>query len=552
MKLKIILGFLLALSISSPGLSSPVSAAGDDAPGASLFGASSPSSNPQSEDASNASEPLEPLPSEYKPSEPPPVVSAPSPDGGLQIKSTTDHANAENMTWPVLPGESLNDVARMFYPKNKVMQKQFVSKTQSLNAAEKVIINPSASAKSAIMLVVPTQNSLMMDARAGKAKAKKSNKKKLQMSYNIKELVERVPASLIKEYENLISKNAFLKEELAKLHARLGVLQEKLSNLKLVLDKTFDFPAQALPANDDAGKKVFKNLSDNTPDAKKSETPLSVILQKPNNAAVDKPKFEELAEEQDPQKENVIFNELNKNLLIIAMLLVGLAALGSHLLRKYRQSMYEKFSLSTTKMEETQVNFGGYWVDTEHQGTAQDDTKAAPEQATNAAPAGTQAFLNTEARVMRSKADTILEEAKLLMSVNRSKDAIEHLKLSIDENPKVAINNWLYLLEIFRKVNMKTDFEAYAQSLHQTFNVMTPVWYQAGMASVAMVVPQHIEEFSHVVAKLCEEWPNESASEYLRSLITDNRDGIRAGFSKPVLDEILCLIALLETRNDFI
>jgi hypothetical protein len=46
-------------------------------------------------------------------------------------------------------------------------------------------------------------------------------------------------------------------------------------------------------------------------------------------------------------------------------------------------------------------------------------------------------------------------------------------------------------------------------------------------------------------------WPTAEAKDYLRGLITDSRDGERAGFGKAVLSEILFLIALLDTRKDF-
>lgn len=46
-------------------------------------------------------------------------------------------------------------------------------------------------------------------------------------------------------------------------------------------------------------------------------------------------------------------------------------------------------------------------------------------------------------------------------------------------------------------------------------------------------------------------WPGDQAKDYLRCLIIDNRDGERAGCGKAVLSEILLLIALLDTRQDF-
>jgi hypothetical protein len=154
-------------------------------------------------------------------------------------------------------------------------------------------------------------------------------------------------------------------------------------------------------------------------------------------------------------------------------------------------------------------------------------------------------FVNTEMRVTQSKVASSLEEAKLLMSVNRSQDAIAHLKATIEAHPKSSINSWLYLLEVFRKLNFKQDFENYAEQLHKTFNVMTPVWYET---ENTLYVPQHLEEFPHIMEKLYATWPSDMTKEYLRGLITDNRGGDRAGFSKSALSEILLLISVLDIR----
>jgi len=133
------------------------------------------------------------------------------------------------------------------------------------------------------------------------------------------------------------------------------------------------------------------------------------------------------------------------------------------------------------------------------------------------------------------------------MSINRSSDAIVHLKMTIESQPKASINHWLYLLEIFRKLNLKEDFENYATELHNNFNVMTPIWYET---DVAIYVPQNLEEFPHIMEKLYNVWPGDSAIAYLRGLIADNRGGERSGFGKEVLSEILMLITVLDMRKE--
>ena len=76
----------------------------------------------------------------------------------------------------------------------------------------------------------------------------------------------------------------------------------------------------------------------------------------------------------------------------------------------------------------------------------------------------------------------------------------------------------------------------------------TQVWDDA---IAPRTLPQYLEGFPNIMEKLYIIWPSNQAKDYLRSLITDNRDGERAGFGKAVLSEILLLIALLDTRKDF-
>ena len=114
--------------------------------------------------------------------------------------------------------------------------------------------------------------------------------------------------------------------------------------------------------------------------------------------------------------------------------------------------------------------------------------------------------------------------------------------MTIESQPRASINHWLYLLEIFRKLNLQEEFEQYAADMHQTFNVMTPVWYDT---EIAMYVPQSLEEFPHIMERLYSSWSDDSAAEYLRNLIIDNRGGERSGFGDAVIGEITMLIELL-------
>ena len=408
------------------------------------------------------------------------------------VDNPSQGIDANSMTWPLLPGESLNDVARLFYPKNKAMQRKFMFKTLRLSAAVRPNLKPSERFETPVSLIIPTLKSLSVTTHPIKSERKKSSSQKLKMSYGI----EQIPAKLMQDYELLLSKNAFLKEELTRLNEKLILLQANLNELKLALEKTLSQPA----------KKVFKNL---------------------DHPAIDKPQAAAAKPATNP-----LFDSLSGDLIKMILALLLLAGLSAYLLKKYRQYMAARMSLAATRMQTTVTDMGGHW-----QNTRVEAKYTAPQTIP----------LAKAAKEAESRLEATLEEARLLMSINRTSDAIAHLKLTIESQPKASIHHWLYLLEILRKLNLQQDFEHYAIGLHETFNVIAPTWQDM---EIAMVVAQSLEEFPHIMEKLYSMWPDDAAAVYLRNLVTDNRGGERTGFGKAVLNEILLLIALLDTRKE--
>lgn len=461
---------------------------------------------------------------------------------GLQTELT----QANSQVWPVLPGESLNDIARLFYPQNVVMQRLFISKTLRLNMGKQANLNATARFKEPILLVIPTLKSLSRNTQVTQPTAEKPAKHQLQITTDIERVLDSVPSELKEEYEFWVSKNELLKQQLAILKDKIVFLETKLNGLKLIWEKTLSLPAGdsaainagtngvtaetnannsteiasnttnainsaagAVVTSAGSGKKVFKNLN-----AKPTSSPVA-------------PKITALKSSKD------VLDYLNMDWVKAALALGLLAILSVFALKKYRAYMFAKMSFATTKMhtsiQETMVDFGGY--------LKPKTLEESPEVKLQA-----KAAKDAEARL-----DSTLAEAKLLMSVNRHQDAIAHLKLTIEAQPKACINHWLYLLEIYRKLDLKDEFEAHATGLHQIYNVMTPVWYDT---KVAMVVPQSLEEFPHIMEKLYTVWPGHLAGAYLRGLIADNRGGERVGFGKAVLREILMLIEILDIQKE--
>ena len=476
------------------------------------------------------------------------VVSA---DDDLRLDSNplSEQDNASSMTWPMLPGESVNGLARMFYPNNRTMQQQFVTKTLRLNADTQSNLKVTARFDAPTLLVIPTLKSLSKNAVKSN---KKSNKQSLKMSYGLRQAIEQVPQKLMQDYEELVNKNAFLKEQLSKLNEKIELLQSKLDALKLILDKTLTLSDAGLSKIEQpVTNQAVINLSDitstpalvgepvvtaPTPEAAVNQPPARKVFKNLNKEIKPTPVSESAAGAGAgagavPSLETSFFDRLNIDLVKAALVVVALVLLGTFTLKKYRERMFDNLSFATSKTQNTVTDFSAYF---EGKSVVKEEENLEIVQQVKAA------------KEVEERLNATLEEAKLLLSVNRATDAIAHLKATIASQPKASISHWLYLLEVFRKLNMKDEFEQYADGLHQTFNVMTPVWYDQ---SAAIYVPQSLEEFPHILEQLFGVWPGELASVYLRSLITDNRGGDRVGFGKDVLDEILMLIELLDTHK---
>jgi len=411
--------------------------------------------------------------------------------------------NKNSMTWPMLPGENLNELAAKFYPGNKVMQKQFVFKTLRLNIDELPELDPNTDFAIPTAVVIPTLKSLSYSSRAIKSPNKKSGNQSLHISYNLKTVVEKLPKSLLADYEHLVTRNAFLKEELAKLNERLAYLQAKLNDLKLILDRTLNLPE----------KKILKNIDAEEPKNKTVTTPIAT------NAQSVKPK-----------ETSLFFDPLNKTLWLSILAVILISALGSYLFKKYRERAYIKFINSVTQQKAL----------TSFNKPLQETAKPDVDSSIDTSP-------KTDTQADEFSERLILEKAKIMVGKSSPSEAIEHLKWAIKERPKASIALWLYLLELFRKHDLKDEFEKFAFEMHQIFNVMTPVWVEQ---EVAIVVAESLEKFPHIIKKLIEEWPGAPAKSYLQSLIDDNRNGERSGFGQEVIDEILLLIAILDSRND--
>lgn len=141
--------------------------------------------------------------------------------------------------------------------------------------------------------------------------------------------------------------------------------------------------------------------------------------------------------------------------------------------------------------------------------------------------------------------DSAIELAEIMMSFGRVHGAAETLADFIRSNPKQAVTPWLKLLEVYRAANLRNEFDALARQLNKTFNVKTVTWDNFDEARSA---PDTLEKMPHLIALLEKQWGTRDCQATLQKLLRDNRDGTRQGFPLNVIDEILCLAAILEQQ----
>lgn len=403
-------------------------------------------------------------------------------DGDGMLEQTPDA-----ITWPMLPGESLNQLAALFYPGNKSMQRRFVAKTQELSRELKPTLDANAVFSQPGMLVIPELKALSRHAPPFNSRRSKSAATDPRMSYQIEDVSKAIiTPEMHAQYEELSQRNFTLKQELESLNLRLSSLQSTLDRLKILAQTWLaqaskPQPKPALGSTEAKASTSQQELTENPP---KLYIPLAVLA--------------------------------------------GLALLT--LVIRYRRKIFK----GTAHEEPGFITRSAVSSD--------DQQQAIPTPAAEADALKASDFPG----LVVEEAGSVVEEAKIFVDTERSKEAIALLQSAINEEPEAALEPWLYLLDIYRDLNRKEEFAELAQRFHRTFNVMTPLWEEV---KAAMMVAVSLEGFPHIISQLVDTWPSGKAKQYLENLLVDNRDGDRTGFSLEILQEILLLLNVLETRD---
>lgn len=398
------------------------------------------------------------------------------------------------MTWPLLPGESLRQLAQLFYPDNTVMQAVFLRQSLALSRELHPQLTAELRFAQITSIIIPELKSI--SHHGGKASAKTGT---LNMARQLSEKsMVIVTETMRQQYQALVEDNQQLDAALETLHQRLQRLQQRIQELTEAARKSAQNPpieklTNPLPAN------AANNMSSTTG---KPITSVTTPATRPV-AKTDDNTFIRL-----PATGPYLLTAL------AALLLFALLFLLLQRKRRYVAADREQFT---------------QWLNTVQPDFTQSE----------AAALGTP----TELPVISGDA---LQQARILTGSGKPKSAIQLLAAAVESEAPQPLEAWLYLLDLCREHGLREEFETHAQQLHQHFNIMTPQWEKV---EIPLVVARSLEEFPHISEQLVNHWQAGNAADYLQSLLTDNRGGERAGFGPEVMEEILLLQGLLKQRE---
>jgi pilus assembly protein FimV len=160
-----------------------------------------------------------------------------------------------------------------------------------------------------------------------------------------------------------------------------------------------------------------------------------------------------------------------------------------------------------------------------------------------AAVASQEALQFYPARVEHLKVEEIsdvMQEAEFWLSLNDPARAIEILEPYSQLDSPESPMPWLFLLDLYRESDSQVRYDELRERTMRMFNTNIPEWFEIPGNAPAM----SLEDFPHVIERICALWETDLIVDYLKSLMLDNRDGTRNGFDIEVYQEVMLLMAI--------
>jgi pilus assembly protein FimV len=150
-----------------------------------------------------------------------------------------------------------------------------------------------------------------------------------------------------------------------------------------------------------------------------------------------------------------------------------------------------------------------------------------------------------------------LELAEIMLSFGRVTGAARTLEEYLAALPQESLRPWIRLLQIYERNGMRKEFEALTLKLNRNFNVEVIRWSGGEPSEELELLPVEgvpgkavtLEEIPRIRDQIISLWGRPECSDYLEKLLRDNRDGLRSGFTLPIVEELLFLIDLSGARE---
>lgn len=489
------------------------------------------------------------------------------------------------MSWPMQQGERVGDIARLFYPKNPDMQRQFVAATLKLNQNVRPNVDSKTVFAQGDSILVPDIKWLSRFSKDDQAQATVTKK-----SLGATEAAFPVSATLQQQLEDLIQKNAFLKQQLEALTAKLARLEAVFSGLKADLLQLINKPepvqqavAAVAPAKEPVSIEAQSSASEVTiqqPQAQHqqqnqaaAESQAEQVVQLPTE-----PVYQQTVPANPPPpvaqikpvaqvKPTAIVKPAVKTVvtpdaqqfsslywimpLLIAVLIIGLF-FG---LDVYNKRWRNRKSAAAQDIE-TPLNQESFDISYPSDAPAEFTTSLPHSKFSDSI---LQLIPDVEEVLdEREEADLMLNQAKIYDRLKRYDNAARLLKAYIKAVPKSALPHRFLLLDIYHRTGQEQAFLEVAQQLHQAFNVEMLQWKSAADGSgESPEQNKSLEDYDHIVNKVTKLWMDcekeagnlVQIKAYIDKLLTDNRDSQRTGFSADVFDDLMLLRDVLIARE---
>lgn len=139
-------------------------------------------------------------------------------------------------------------------------------------------------------------------------------------------------------------------------------------------------------------------------------------------------------------------------------------------------------------------------------------------------------------------ADAALELVNIMMSMGLKEGAADTLVQHIRQFPRQSLHHWLKLLDLHRQAGNRDAYEQTVREMREHFNIHPADWDYGNAHELVL----SLQDYPHVCSRLVEVWETPECVDYLQHLLTDNRQGTRAGFPVGAVADILLLLAMLK------